>query len=113
MGLYNSIRIFIFPRAGNAGMFRLTCGDYTCVLSFFARKAAGAAGTRHSLRPLIPKRGFETQTSCLTGSETAKSCREGMWDCALFDILDFRPIRRIGDSSIRHSPRTSAEYAFG
>jgi hypothetical protein len=29
-------------RAGNAGMFRPTCGDYACVLSFFAHKAAGA-----------------------------------------------------------------------
>src|SRR5579871_4736591 len=30
-------------RAGNAGPFRLTCGDYACVLLHFAHKAAGAA----------------------------------------------------------------------
>ena len=36
-------------RAGNAGMFRRTCGDYAYVLSLFARKAAGELG-----RPAFP-----------------------------------------------------------
>src|SRR6202035_5105380 len=36
------------------GLLRCTCGDYARVLHLnFAREAAGAAGTRHSLRPLI------------------------------------------------------------
>ena len=39
-------------RAGNAGSFRPTCGDYARVLFVFAREAAGAPSTRHSLRPL-------------------------------------------------------------
>src|SRR5215471_19363686 len=39
-------------RAGNAGSFRRTCGDYARVLFPFAREAAGAPGIRHSLRPL-------------------------------------------------------------
>jgi hypothetical protein len=34
---------------GESGCFR---GDYACVLFSFARKAAGAASARHSLRPL-------------------------------------------------------------
>src|SRR6266849_3466681 len=41
-------------RAGMPGDFRWTCGDYARVLHLnFAREAAGAAGTRHSLRPLF------------------------------------------------------------
>jgi hypothetical protein len=36
---------------GMPGRFRRTCGDYR-VLSTFCTRAAGATGTRHSLRPL-------------------------------------------------------------
>src|ERR1700694_4499513 len=36
------------------GLLRCTCGDYARVLHLnFAREAAGALGTRHSLRPLF------------------------------------------------------------
>src|SRR6266567_9008362 len=36
------------------GLLRWTCGDYARVLYLsFARETAGAAGTRHSLRPLF------------------------------------------------------------
>ncbi len=38
---------------GSAGVFRRTCGDSACVLFHFAREAAGAARTRHSLRPCV------------------------------------------------------------
>src|SRR5258705_9560427 len=37
---------------GMPGDFRCTCGDYVCLLHT-AHEAAGAAGTRHSLRPLF------------------------------------------------------------
>src|SRR4029078_3141414 len=40
---------------GMPGDFRCTCGDYTRVL-FTAHGAAGALGTRHSLRPLLSER---------------------------------------------------------
>src|SRR6266849_2390049 len=41
-------------RAGMPGDLGCTCGDYARVLHLnFAREAAGAAGTRHSLRPLF------------------------------------------------------------
>jgi hypothetical protein len=36
---------------GMPGRFRRTCGDYR-VLTTFCTRAAGATGTRHSLRPL-------------------------------------------------------------
>src|SRR5262249_24270702 len=39
-------------RAGNAGSFRRTCGDYARVHLPFARETAGATRARHSLRPL-------------------------------------------------------------
>ena len=39
-------------RAGNAVMLRHTCSDYARLLFHFANEAAGAAGARHSLRPL-------------------------------------------------------------
>ena len=39
-------------RAGNAGLVRRTCGGLICVLSIFARGAAGESIARHSLRPL-------------------------------------------------------------
>src|ERR1700730_3446928 len=32
-----------------------TCGDYARVLFYFAHEAVGAAGTRHSLRPLLSR----------------------------------------------------------
>src|SRR5712691_6230687 len=38
---------------GMPGDFRYDRGDYARVLFYFAREAAGALGTRHSLRPLI------------------------------------------------------------
>src|SRR5260370_20336209 len=38
---------------GMPGDFRCDRGDYARVLFYFAREAAGALGTRHSLRPLI------------------------------------------------------------
>jgi hypothetical protein len=41
--------------AGSAGSFRLTCSDYARLLSCFANEAAGAAGARHSLRPLFSR----------------------------------------------------------
>jgi hypothetical protein len=41
---------------GMPGLLRCTCGDYARVLFSFAREAAGALGTRHSLRPLISGR---------------------------------------------------------
>jgi hypothetical protein len=34
------------------GLLRCTCGDYTRVFVFITHEAAGALGTRHSLRPL-------------------------------------------------------------
>src|SRR5260370_15120434 len=38
------------------GLLRCTCGDYTRVLHYTAHEAAGALGTRHSLRPLFAGR---------------------------------------------------------
>ena len=38
---------------GMPGLLRCTCGDYTRVLTTIAHEAAGALGTRHSLRPLL------------------------------------------------------------
>jgi|SRR5882724_1428010 len=44
---------------GNAGCLRRTCGDYARVVFVFTpREAAGAAGTRHSLRPRFRGEGF-------------------------------------------------------
>src|SRR6516225_6303482 len=40
-------------RAGSAGSFWRTCGDYARVHFPFARETAGAPGIRHSLRPLL------------------------------------------------------------
>src|SRR5229473_3484672 len=40
---------------GNAGCFRCTCGFYPCAF-YIAQGAAGAAGTRHSPRPLFQGR---------------------------------------------------------
>src|SRR5260221_2894132 len=48
------------PLRRECRVFRGTCGDYTRVLPHFAHEAAGAAGTRLSLRPLF----FEGQRSC-------------------------------------------------
>src|SRR5260370_41290578 len=41
--------------------FRCDRGDYARVLFYFAREAAGALGTRHSLRPLILGRRIHAQ----------------------------------------------------
>src|SRR6266566_2480192 len=38
---------------GMPGDFRCDRGDYARVLCYFAREAAGALGTRYSLRPLL------------------------------------------------------------
>src|SRR6202171_5165368 len=47
---------------GMPGLLRCTCGDYARVLCLnFAREAAGALGTRHSLRPLFPGRTIHAQ----------------------------------------------------
>jgi hypothetical protein len=54
--------------SGESGCFR---GDYACVLFHFARKAAGAASARHSLRPLIQKAERKSKTR-------AKSRRENV-----------------------------------
>src|SRR5258708_22300658 len=43
---------------GMPGDFRCDRGDYTRVLSTIAHEAAGALGTRHSLRPLISEGGM-------------------------------------------------------
>jgi len=40
-------------RAGMPEKFRLTCSDYARMLFLIAYEAAGAANTRHSLRPLF------------------------------------------------------------
>jgi len=41
-------------RAGNAGMLRLTCGDYfLCAFTFRTQGCGCGLGTRHSLRPPI------------------------------------------------------------
>jgi hypothetical protein len=51
-------------------------GDYARVLFSFAREAAGAAGARHSLRPLIfPRAGRSRQNSRERRGEIAKLCR--------------------------------------
>src|SRR5258706_7224992 len=39
---------------GRPGLLRCTCGDYARVFVFTTHEAAGALGTRHSLRPLFP-----------------------------------------------------------
>jgi hypothetical protein len=54
--------------SGESGCFR---GDYACVLFYFARKAAGALGARHSLRPLISEGGTKEQNS---GEITSREC---------------------------------------
>jgi hypothetical protein len=41
---------------GMPGLLRCTCGGYTRVFVFTTHEAAGALGTRHSLRPLFPGR---------------------------------------------------------
>jgi hypothetical protein len=56
--------------SGESGCFR---GDYACVLFYFARKAAGALGARHSLRPLISEGGTKEQTSDASRRENAES----------------------------------------
>jgi hypothetical protein len=49
-------------------------GDYARVLFYFAREAAGAAGARHSLRPLISAgKTFRVKLARMRG-EIAKSC---------------------------------------
>jgi len=60
-------------RAGSAGSFRLACGDYSCVLSMFAHKAAGALSVRHSLRPPI----FE---GAMLGKARAQAARSRLCD---------------------------------
>jgi hypothetical protein len=47
---------------GMPGLLRCDRGDYARVLFSFAREAAGALGTRHSLRPLIRR----ARDSCTT-----------------------------------------------
>jgi hypothetical protein len=60
-------------RAGKAGDFRLTCGDYACVLFIFAREAMGASGTRLSLRPLFV-RAFGFKNLGASRGEKAELC---------------------------------------
>jgi hypothetical protein len=48
--------------------------DYTRVLSTFAREAAGASGTRHSLRPLFSKGEWFMHASGASRRENAKLC---------------------------------------
>jgi hypothetical protein len=52
-------------RAGNAGLVRRTCGGLICVLSIFARGAAGESIARHSLRPCVEKICQNVQTGGL------------------------------------------------
>ena len=55
-------------RAGMPGDLGCTCGDYARVpLTHFAREAMGAAGTRHSPRPLF----FGAKDSCTTRAHRA------------------------------------------
>src|SRR5712671_4415064 len=67
---------------GMPGDFRCDRGDYTRVLHLnFAREAAGAAGTRHSLRPLIPGRTIDAQLGRLTSRDRGvafENCRDAI-----------------------------------
>jgi hypothetical protein len=51
-----------------------TCGDYARVLFYFAREAAGAAGARHSLRPLSIGGDFCGQLGRFQRREKASLC---------------------------------------
>src|SRR5213592_4469900 len=60
---------------GMPGDFRCDRGDYARVLHLpFAREASGAAGARHSLRPLISEDRKFRQTSRGLRGEIAKLC---------------------------------------
>jgi len=63
-------------RAGNAGCFRCDRGDYARVLFHFAREAAGASCTRHSLRPLSSEDGTIPAKLARTRGEIAKAWLE-------------------------------------
>ena len=58
------------------GVFRCDRGDYTRVLFYTAREAAGAAGARHSLRPLIFS-GWDVQAKL---ARNARRDREAVFD---------------------------------
>src|SRR6188768_1052991 len=52
----NFIELFIFPCAGNAGVFPLNLyARVRTIYAQFAHETAGAASTRHSLRPLFSR----------------------------------------------------------
>src|SRR5258705_7947172 len=57
---------------GMPGLLRCTCGDYTRVF-FITHEAAGALGTRHSLRPLFSLGERSCKTSGAPRREIAES----------------------------------------
>jgi hypothetical protein len=60
---------------GMPGDFRCDRGDYTRVLFYFAREAAGALSARHSLRPLLSRgANGSCKTSGASRREIAESC---------------------------------------
>jgi hypothetical protein len=56
-------------------MFPVTCGDYARVLIYFAREAAGASGTRLSLRPLIFEGGPHNSSGAIRVARTSFAVR--------------------------------------
>ena len=65
---------------GMPGDFRCDRGDYARVLFYFAREAAGALGTRHSLRPLF----FWANGFCKTSGASRRGNAES-WLAWLFE----------------------------
>ena len=62
------------PLRREGRVFRWTCGDYLVCYLHFAHEAAGAAGTRLSLRPLLSESGKFKAKLAHTGGEIAKLC---------------------------------------
>ena len=81
-------------------MIPVTCGDYARVLFTFAREAAGALGTRHSLRPLF----FWANVSCKT---SGASRRENAGSYVKFESrhCEERSDEAIHLSSFRDGPK--------
>jgi len=100
------------PLRREGRVFRWTCGDALACFPHFARGAAGAAGTRFSLRPLIFRangssiaRAFRAAGSqkCISPSLRAKrsnpSSREARMDCFVAEPVIGRAFARPVGSS--------------
>jgi hypothetical protein len=90
---------------GMPGDFRCTCGDYTRVLTTTAHEAAGALGTRHSLRPLI----YWANGFCKASGDQRREIAESYFEIGLPSLRAKRsnPSRRAKEEWIASSLRSS------